>query len=32
MIDDQIHGDVTPNQVPALLEKYLKKSREESRQ
>jgi len=32
MIDDQIHGDVTPDQVPALLEKYLKKSREESRQ
>ena len=31
MIDDQIHGDVTPDQVPALLEKYLKKSREESR-
>jgi NADH:ubiquinone oxidoreductase subunit E len=28
MIDDQIHGDVTPDQVPALLEKYLKKSRE----
>lgn len=27
MIDDQIHGDVTPDQVPALLEKYLKKSR-----
>ena len=32
MIDDQIHGDVTPDQVPALLEKYLKKSRGESRQ
>jgi NADH:ubiquinone oxidoreductase subunit E len=28
MIDDQIHGDVTPDQVPALLEKYLKKSRD----
>jgi NADH:ubiquinone oxidoreductase subunit E len=28
MIDDEIHGDVTPDQVPALLEKYLKKARE----
>jgi NADH:ubiquinone oxidoreductase subunit E len=27
MIDDQIHGEVTPDQVPALLEKYLKKAR-----
>jgi len=27
MIDDEIHGEVTPDQVPALLEKYLKKSR-----
>ena len=27
MIDDEIHGDVTPDQVPALLEKYLKKAR-----
>ncbi|NLF07015.1 MAG: NADH-quinone oxidoreductase subunit NuoE [Pirellulaceae bacterium] len=28
MIDDEIHGEVTPDQVPALLEKYLKKARE----
>ena len=28
MIDDQIHGEVTPDQVPALLEKYFKKARE----
>jgi NADH:ubiquinone oxidoreductase subunit E len=28
MIDNEIHGDVTPEQVPALLEKYLKKARE----
>ena len=28
MIDDAIHGDVTPDQVPALLEKYLKKAKE----
>jgi NADH:ubiquinone oxidoreductase subunit E len=27
MIDNQIHGDVTPDQVPALLEKYLKKAK-----
>jgi NADH:ubiquinone oxidoreductase subunit E len=27
MIDDEIHGNVTPDQVPALLEKYLKKAR-----
>lgn len=27
MIDDEIHGEVTPDQVPALLEKYLKKAR-----
>jgi len=26
MIDDEIHGGVTPDQVPALLEKYLKKA------
>jgi NADH:ubiquinone oxidoreductase subunit E len=30
MIDEQIHGDVTPDQVPALLEKYLKKAKEEA--
>jgi NADH:ubiquinone oxidoreductase subunit E len=30
MIDNEIHGDVTPDQVPALLEKYLKKAREQS--
>jgi len=28
MIDDEVHGDVTPEQVPALLEKYLKKAKE----
>jgi NADH:ubiquinone oxidoreductase subunit E len=28
MIGDEIHGDVTPDQVPALLEKYLKKAKE----
>ena len=27
MIDDQIHGNVTPDQVPLLLEEYLKKAR-----
>jgi NADH:ubiquinone oxidoreductase subunit E len=30
MIDNEIHGDVTTDQVPALLEKYLKKAREEA--
>lgn len=25
MIDNQVHGEVTPDQVPAILEKYLKK-------
>jgi len=29
MIDDEIHGDVTPDQIPVLLEKYLKKARQE---
>jgi NADH:ubiquinone oxidoreductase subunit E len=28
MIDDQIHGQVTPDQVPAILEKYIKKARD----
>ena len=27
MIDDEIHGQVTADQVPAILERYLKKSR-----
>jgi NADH:ubiquinone oxidoreductase subunit E len=27
MIDNQIHGQMTPDQVPALLEQYLKKAR-----
>jgi NADH:ubiquinone oxidoreductase subunit E len=27
MIDEEIHGQVTPDQVPALLEKYMKKAR-----
>ena len=30
MIDNEIHGDITPDQVPALLEKYLKKAKEQS--
>jgi len=30
MIGEEIHGNVTPDQVPALLEKYLKKARERS--
>jgi len=29
MIDDDIHGEVTPDQVPALLEKYIKRAKEE---
>jgi NADH:ubiquinone oxidoreductase subunit E len=28
MIDDVIHGSVTPDQVPAILEKYLEKARQ----
>ncbi len=28
MIDDEIHGDVTADEVPALLQKYLKKAKE----
>jgi NADH:ubiquinone oxidoreductase subunit E len=28
MIDEEIHGEVTPDQVPALLEKYLKRARD----
>lgn len=27
MIDNEMHGQVTPDQVPAILEKYLKKAR-----
>jgi len=30
MIGEQIHGQVTPDQVPAILESYLKKSRSEA--
>ena len=30
MVDDQIHGNVTPDEVPIILETYLKKAREES--
>jgi NADH:ubiquinone oxidoreductase subunit E len=30
MIGDEIHGDVTPDQVPALLGKYLKKAKQRS--
>jgi len=29
MVDDQIHGNVTPDDVPIILEKYLKKARQE---
>ena len=29
MIDDEIHGNVTPDQVPLILEEYLQKSRAE---
>ncbi len=29
MVDEQIHGNVTPDQVPILLETYLKKARGE---
>ena len=29
MIDDEIHGELTPDQVPALLEKYLKRAKEQ---
>jgi len=28
MIGEEIHGQVTPDQVPAILEKYLKKAKE----
>ncbi len=31
MIDEQIHGNVTPDQVPLLLEEYLKKARAEEK-
>jgi len=27
MVEEEIHGNVTPDQVPALLEKYLKKAK-----
>jgi NADH:ubiquinone oxidoreductase subunit E len=27
MIDNEVHGDVTPDQVPAMLERYLKKAK-----
>ena len=29
MIDDEVHAQVTPDQVPALLERYIAKAREE---
>ncbi len=29
MVDDQIHGNVTPDEVPIILEQYLKKARAE---
>jgi NADH:ubiquinone oxidoreductase subunit E len=28
MIDDIVHASVTPDQVPAMLEKYLEKARQ----
>jgi NADH:ubiquinone oxidoreductase subunit E len=31
MVDDEIHGNVTPDQVPIILEAYLKKAREEKK-
>ena len=30
MVDDEIYGNVTPDDVPILLEKYLKQARQES--
>jgi NADH:ubiquinone oxidoreductase subunit E len=30
MIDDAVHGTVTPDQVPAMLEKYLEKAKRDS--
>ena len=30
MIDNEIHGEIMPDQVPALLKKYLKKAKETS--
>jgi NADH:ubiquinone oxidoreductase subunit E len=30
MVDDEIHGNVTPDQIPLILEKYLKRAREEA--
>ncbi len=27
MIDDEVHGEVTPDQVPVILGKYLKKAK-----
>ena len=29
MIDEQVHGQVTPDQIPALLERYIQKARKE---
>jgi NADH:ubiquinone oxidoreductase subunit E len=29
MVDNEMHGQLTPDQVPGILEKYLKKAREE---
>ena len=30
MIDDEVHAQVTPDQVPLILEKYLDKARREA--
>ena len=29
MVGEEVHGQVTPDQVPAILEKYLKQARQE---
>jgi len=28
MVNDQVHGNVTPDEVPIILDSYLKKLRE----
>jgi NADH:ubiquinone oxidoreductase subunit E len=29
MINDEVHGSITPDQIPGILEKYLEKARQE---
>jgi len=31
MIDDQVHGNVTPDQIPLLLDEYLEKAQQEEK-